>query len=113
MNCSASIVYSNAWLNQTSNVGSSGSPLTLFTAASAGQFRLNVAGVSRGTTPPDVSVTSNYFSESITSSEVGSSTLARVCELQSGDAVTFYTDITTAGSGDSSYDVFVTIEQLQ
>lgn len=98
-----SIVYTNAWTGQTSNIGST----TIFTPSANGLFRANIALHGTG----GIEVIAD-FSDAFCVAHFGGANnpgCVHVFEGLSGTPITIDTRILTSGT---SYDLYVTLEQL-
>jgi len=114
------IVYQNSWLSQTSAIGSSGSPQSLYTFSSTGQYRVSITleVVSSSGSP---TVTLHFWPEYAQVAGVQANPSSPMNDVSSGSSFSlvassgqiadFYTVI--SGSGLSYYNLYITIEQLQ
>ena len=101
----ADIVYENQWLGQTSNIGTT----TIFTPSVDGLFRLNTAVSGSGGL--HVIIDTNAPSQNCLANNLyGPPGCVVVFQGTSGTAITIDTRILDPGT---SYDAYVTLEQLQ
>lgn len=117
MNCSASVVYSHSWLNQTSGIGTDPTPVTVLTLSQAGQYRFSASGSATGSSPTPSLQYGIYLNGSPVSSLPFSTTPTAdsswVFAGKSGMTVGVLLDVNVSGGAGWNYDFYLTIEQLQ
>jgi hypothetical protein len=102
--CAPQIVYSTSFLGQTSTI----SPSVLFTAGAEGLYRLTVSVRCNNTTSGNSVHSSSTFGN-WTLGEIPNST-SWTTVLASGDTLNFGID--SLGPGTTTYDLYLSIEQL-
>lgn len=109
--CAPNIVYSNSWLNQTSNI----STTAILTSSSGGFYRVSVGGQASGG-PVKIDVTVNNGATYQAESNLDNSStifVSQSCEsffVPSGVSINI---AATIMGGSPTYDLYAVIEQLQ
>lgn len=107
------IVYSNSWLDQTENLAST----TVFTATANGLYRVSLGGVAAP--PPsgggevNVSITSGTTASGGSFSSAGGGTFPSVFSMFLFAGENFQISAVIGSAAIGSYNVYLTVEQIQ